>query len=299
MRAGRLASMFTAMVALITACGGGPEIDATLVPPSSPATTSPPATTTDPVDSIHPPDLVIEAGAESLSLQPWTYCWTENSQFVCADGMPPDPLPSLTLAPGDDLSFRFPLDWHLQGTLHQGDDMCSAAWEVDIIADGTPVEDLGPAGTYRFEVAGQGIGGDGFWTFELMSEADRPRPGPFVVVDWQPGAGALDPEYLLGASVGNLTAVPDSVSGMVRVTAGEGQTGTTELIPAAIEPDCWNSRIRLEAPATFTGDVVALGPPPYEITIELEVDDVTLTSETFTWPLDWPETTNESRADLS
>src|SRR5690606_36138908 len=67
-----------------------------------------------------PPDLVVVAGEDELSLDPYTYCWSSDNQGVCADGEPRDPLPALTVDGSESLAFRYPLDWNLEVRLFAG-----------------------------------------------------------------------------------------------------------------------------------------------------------------------------------
>jgi hypothetical protein len=256
----------------------------------TPATTSTPATT---ISEMTPPDLVVTSDDSELLMTPFTYCWSEAGQGICVDGTPPDPLPALSLGSGDHLGFHFPLDWHLQGSLLPGEGQCEVM-EVDILSDGTPVENLGPAGTYRMEIFGQGQDGDGAWSFQLATDTDRPRPGLFAHTSWYPGEGDLDPGAPFTAVVGNLVTPPEVVTAEVEVLASGG---SAETFPLAYTPSgC--STIDLEAPAGFTSDVIDIGDPPYEVTIDLEVDGETYTSETLRWPNDYPAYSSDSRADM-
>ena len=277
------------LLQLTTACGNASTPN-TEIAPSSPTTVS------DPVDEIRPPELMVTAGSEELALAPFAWCWTESDQSICADGVPPEPLPSLTLAPNSELSFHFPIDWHLQASLFPGEDFCEVS-EVDVLIDGTPVVSLGPAGTYRVEVFGSGEGGDGAWSFELVTTEDRPRPPLFVHTSWHPGSGDLDPEAPFLAGLGNLTERPDEVMAHATVSASNGTVEDFDM-SARIDEDCSESSIALEAPNDFSRRVVDLGPPPYEVSLTFIIDGQAMAAEILTWPDDYPTHSNESRADV-
>jgi hypothetical protein len=275
-----LASM---MVVAACAASSEPSVETT-------ATTSGPTTTT---SEMTPPDLVVTSDDSELLLMPFSYCWSEAGQGICVDGTPPDPLPALSLGSGDELGFHFPLDWHLQGSLFPSEENC-AVMEVDILSDGTPVENLGPAGVYRMDIFGQGQDGDGAWSFQLSTDTDRPRPGMFVHTSWYPGEGDLDPDAPFTAMVGNLVTPPELVTAEVGVSIS-GRSA--ETFPLVYTPSgC--STIDLEAPASFTSDVIDIGDPPYEMTINLEIDGDAYTSETLRWPNDYPTYSSDSRADM-
>jgi hypothetical protein len=94
--------------------------------------------------------------------------------------------------------------------------------------------------------------------------------------------------------VGNLVTPPEVVTAEVEVLIS---SQSAETFPLASTPSgC--STIALEAPASFTSDVIDGGDPPYEVTIHLEVDDDAHTSETLRWPNDYPTYSSDSRADL-
>lgn len=240
-----------------------------------------------------PPDLVVAAGDDQLPLSPFAYCWSSGGQSVCADGAPPDPLPVLTIAGGDDLTVDFPLDWPLQATLFVGEDYCGSSLTVDVDANGSPVEALGLAGIYRVEIFGHGEGGDGAWAFELTTTDDRPVPAQFVQVLWYPSGRDLDIGASFSAQVGNLTTKPEDVSAVATVTSADGGSEEFELL-GDVDDNCWSSTVEFVGPDNLTAQVRDLGPAPYDLMISFSVDDQQIMSPTFTWPDDFPSNSNES-----
>lgn len=240
-----------------------------------------------------PPDLVVAAGDDQLVLSPFAYCWSSVGQSVCADGVPPDPLPSLTVDRGEDLTVEFPLEWQLQVTLLAGGDYCESSFTVDIDANSSPVEASGPAGTHRVEIFGQGEQGDGAWAFELTTTEDQPVPPQFVQVLWYPSGRALDPGASFSAQVGNLTTKPEDVSAVATVTSSDGGSGEFELV-GNVDDNCWGSNVGFVGPDNLTAQVLELGPAPYDVMMTFSVDDQEIMSPAFTWPDDFPSNSNES-----
>ena len=244
-------------------------------------------------DLGRPPDLVVTAGDAQLVLVPYTYCWTAGGRGVCADGAPPDPLPSLTLENGSDLLIDFPLRWEIQATLLPESDRCEGV-VVDVDPIGAPVDTLGLAGMYLVEVFGRGDQGDAAWSFELITTEDRPGPPAYMQAYWFPGGPELDRTAPLGAQLGNLTEKPDNASAVATVTASNGSSHDFAMT-AVIAEDCWGSAIGLEGPESFTISVLGLGPPPYEVVINVTLDDRGVVAQAITWPDDFPSNSNESR----
>lgn len=240
-----------------------------------------------------PPDLVVEAGDDQLDLSPFAYCWSSGGQSVCTDGLPPDPLPALTVDSGEALTFDFPLDWSLHATLFEGEDFCGGSSTVDIDANDSPVEELGPAGTYRVEISGRGEEGDGAWAFELTTTDDRPVATPFAQVLWYPSDRDLDSDTAFSAQLGNVATKPAQVSAAATVTSADGGSEDFELL-GDMDDTCWNSTVGFEGPDNFTAQVLELGPPPYDVTISFTIDEKQTMSPTFTWPDDFPSDSNES-----
>ena len=239
-----------------------------------------------------PPDLVVVAGDDELSLDPYTYCWSSDNQGVCADGEPPDPLPALTVDGSESLAFRYPLDWNLQVRLFAGG-ICDGGTTFENVLARRPLDELGPAGTYRVEVFGRGAEGDGAWAFELTSTEDRPHPSQFVQVFWHPSDRALDEAAPFGVQLGNLTTRPTDASAVATVTSADHRSTDLEL---RRDPDggCWASTVGFTGPNDMTARVLQLGSAPYEVTIDFSIDGSPVTSPTFTWPTDFPANSDES-----
>lgn len=277
---------------MLSACGAGsvggdPDLSTTST--EALATTTPSTTSSD-----RPPDLrVVAPSGSELVLAPFGYCWFEDGQGVCADGVPPDPLPSIALGEVGGLSLFFPLEWSMEVTVLPSDDQCEGVWSLEAEPDGTPIEALGEAGTLRLDVFARGEQGDAAWSFEVVSSSDRPVPPPYAQAYWQPSGDALREGVSLSIVIGNLAPRSESVTGSVTVTAQNGATHEFPLSPT-IDPDCPGSTVLLEGPGGFTGDVLALGPEPYDLAITVELDGHVVAADPLRWPDGFPPDSNQS-----
>jgi len=283
----------TVLVVIAAACGAVP---------ASPGDAGSEATTTTPVrvaplEPDRPPDFVVVAGDTELTVVASNYCWSRGAdaerQVVCADGVPPEPLPRITLGETDDLGVRFPSDWNLEATLLPEGDPDNRRLVVTVEPDGSPIERLGPAGRYRVELFGRGDRGSAAGTFELITTTDRGMPPPFARVSWYPSGRDLEADAPFFALIGNLAAAPGDEVATVTVTAANGASQQYPLGRADPGGDS-GSAVELEAVPGFTAEIIALGPPPYEATLTVAFDGFTVTSDPVRWPDDFPANSNES-----
>src|SRR5690606_30878817 len=148
----------------------------------------------------------------------------------CADGVPPDPLPTLALDDDEELTVTFGLDWTLQATMVPVDgDVCDGAWTVDVAGDGSGVSTLGRAGEYRVDPFGRGEQGDAAFAFGLATTRDRPAPAPYFTAGWHPAGMELDPTAPCSACVGNLVEMPETLSAVAELTSSSGESKTFAL----------------------------------------------------------------------
>ena len=151
----------------LAACGND-EIDASLVDPDPTSSTQPesPDSSVDATDdeayvkSSEPPALVLSRGGETVSLDAWTYCWTPSNgdDGICADGAPPEPLP--TLAGDGPITLEFPIDFDFLATIYDNN-YDAEVEKVAVVAtdDGWEItpEVTDPA---VLEILGKGADGD-------------------------------------------------------------------------------------------------------------------------------------------
>jgi hypothetical protein len=249
-----------------------------------------------PTEADRPPDLVVTAGDEQVTLNSYSYCWSKregaSSLNVCADGVPGEPLPILTLTEGLVLSAQFPLPWVITALFRPNNDECGASSRIEIDINGDPIAVPGPTGSYRVEFFGRGAEGDGSWALELTTTEPGTIAPPSAQVFWSPAATELDPDTSFSAFISNLFGRPPSVSADIAVTAGNGTAADFPLIPA-ISSGC-DGEIGFDGDPTLTGSIVDLGPPPYEITITADIGGTVVTSDPVVWPDDFADNSNES-----
>lgn len=291
-------AIFIAVVLILAACGDETVHAGSLGSGESIGVPASPTTLPESPGRLEgPPDLRITAGDTQMSIAPYSYCWSlngQNGQGVCADGAPREPLPTVTLDETSQLGLWFPLDWQLWATLFAGGQFCDGAVVIEVDPQGSSLESLGPADTYRVEVSGRGQEGDAAWAFELVTRNNRPSPPPFVAASWFPSGRDLEADAPFSAEVGNILAKPTEVSATVAVAASNGES-TEFVLSIGDDGGCWGSSIDVLAPAQFTAQVLASGPPPFKAILTVTVDGRTIVGEPIRWPADYPANSNESR----
>jgi hypothetical protein len=108
-----------------------------------------------------PPDVRLGTESISLSLHPYTSCWSSDHGGVCYDGIPPKPLPSLG-GVTEQVQLAFPRDgWHFRVTATDAQGQQS---RVRLIPSGSHEWRLAlasrPAGRYALDIFGRGPQGD-------------------------------------------------------------------------------------------------------------------------------------------
>jgi hypothetical protein len=203
-----------------------------------------------------------------VQLAAWTYCY----QTTCADGFPPDPLPSV--GSGDQLEVTFPLEgWTFTAAFRRADDPCARTQTVELQRTGPTsflLDPAGPAGTYAVELFGRGDG-DLFVSFGWTTTTDGPMPEPearlAVLAD---DDGRID-SYGVELVLSNLDESPSTATATITVTAANGRSLTFDAQPGeqpqgrcpVIEglvswfgPDDQGRASARLGPAPFTYDVV-------------------------------------------
>lgn len=175
-----LAWMLLVAVAVTTGCGTQRYEEGDRAAPS---TTTPAAQESpgEPPELEGPPSVVIDHGDVELSLQAWTTCWSSGASSMCADGMPPQPLPELGQVTSDVL-VSFPVEgW----TFHASQRAQGTGSSEAIRSRLEPVDEDtwrlspgGPAGRYEVDVWGDGPQGDVIVSFAMTTTADGPSPSP-------------------------------------------------------------------------------------------------------------------------
>ena len=111
-----------------------------------------------------PPALAVTSGDARLELQPYTVCWSTATSGYCADGIPPDPLPSLGEIE-ENIEILWPFaGWEFAASLHQ-----EGANAVDVVLGVRPgvwvIEVDGLEGNYEVSLSGFGAQGDVHYRF--------------------------------------------------------------------------------------------------------------------------------------
>jgi hypothetical protein len=110
--------------------------------------------------------MVVTSGNVSLELQPYTVCWSTATSGYCADGIPPDPLPSLGEI-REDVEISWPFaGWEFVASIAQaGGDAVEVVlaerpgvWAIEI-------DDL--EGNYEVALSGFGPQGDVHYRFSI------------------------------------------------------------------------------------------------------------------------------------
>jgi hypothetical protein len=113
-----------------------------------------------------PPPLVVTAGDARLDLQPYTLCWNAATSGYCADGIPPDPLPSLGEI-GEDIKISWPFaGWEFVASIQKDG---ADAVDVELMEQAgqrvIEVDDLD--GIYDVSLSGFGPQGDVHYQFSV------------------------------------------------------------------------------------------------------------------------------------
>ena len=248
-------------------------------PPSSAVASGTPSTTT--TGSDRPPNLVVTSGAERLEIEPWTYCWTSGTQAVCADGMPPDPLPEFE-SPVTELSIEYPIDWPMTTTFYPGDaEYCDGQIVIRLKPGGDSFLPPVPSGRHRVEVFAQGEGGDGIWSLAFETTTYTDPPPPHAEVYWYQDIDESDPGVSIEVNVANIATQPDQATMSAVVTDASGVTSEFSLDTTS-DPSCWTGGLHGFADPGATA--IPGGDAPYDIGIGIETDGETWMVEPVRWP---------------
>jgi hypothetical protein len=110
--------------------------------------------------------MVVTSGNVSLELQPYTVCWSTATSGYCADGIPPDPLPSLGEI-REDVEISWPFaGWEFVASIQKND---ADAVDVELVEQAgqrvIEVDDLD--GIYSISLSGFGPQGDVHYRFSV------------------------------------------------------------------------------------------------------------------------------------
>ena len=243
--------------------------------------------------SGRPPNLVVTSGEERLELEPWTYCWTSGTNGVCADGMPPDPLPSFE-SPVTELVIEYPLDWGMLATFYpEGSEYCDGQTVIQVVPGGETLAPPVATGGHFVEIFAQGDGGDAIWSFTFETTADNDRPPPHAEVYWYQDVDETDPGVSMEVNVANVAQQPDQVAMEAVVTDATGATSEFAFdTETGLDSSCWSGGIHGRADPGTTG--IPGDAAPYDIEITFETDGEVWVVEPVRWPEDFIDGGNTS-----
>jgi hypothetical protein len=288
----------TLLVLALTACGqeSGPTSEAAGDEGAS-------RTVPDP-DRAGPPALTLLRPEGDVDLEPYTWCFPDDSGAAgCADGARPADPPTTSAA--GSVSFTFPLDgWSFTASFREPGERtgCERTWQTPVRSEGDGtyvVPALGPVGHWEVDISGYAdAGGDLFaafgWTMATAStEAAVARGevgllGPPSVYEDRDLEAYGPTLYLSG-----LAEEPADV--FADVVLSDGTASATYALHASRQDACRDDgAVALEGDDPNRAlDLPALGEPPYSHEVHLTMDGRTYVG-TGTWPDDLtPRTSNQ------
>ena len=244
------------------------------------------------IGTDRPPNLVVTSGQERLDLEPWTYCWSSGTQGVCADGMPPDPLPAFE-APVTELGVQYPLDWPMthQRSIPEGGGYCQGSTVISMDGHGDPFPPPVPAGNHSVEIFAQGEGGDAIWSFAFETTTNMDPPPPHAEVYWYQDVDESDPGVSIEVNLANIAVQPDQATMRAVVTDASGKTSEFAL-DTTLDPSCWTGGLHGFAEPGTTR--IPGGAAPYDIEIGFHTDGDAWEVAPVRWPDEFIDDGNTS-----
>jgi hypothetical protein len=167
---GLLGLLLVAALALV-GLWRGPLADIPLGPPRGIAFEPDPA-------DLHPPDLIVTDSEGQVALAPYSFCWEEGNQGVCAEGTAPESgtEPAFTSTEEQPVNLDFQMSWDL--TISVDPEVGCDPFEI------TPgemfsldMDALGPSGDYVISIFARNDRGDASWMIRVHNEIEGPCGG--------------------------------------------------------------------------------------------------------------------------
>ena len=224
-----------------------------------------------PFSSTDPPTLTVQGAGAPVDLRPWSYCWGH----ACADGAPPQSLPSVGAADrvrvaGSEIGLGF------SAQFAASKDDCARVQHVFL---GTMGKDFslwpaGPAGTYDVQLHVEGAQGhSASYSFQWTTTRDGVWPVPAASTSVLADNDGTITSYGVNLSVENLALTPRRASATIEVTSAEGLKTTIQLRRAQAGERCEpTGSIRFEAPETEAQPAIASGSAPFRYQVLLVLD---------------------------
>lgn len=247
------------------------------------------------------PSVIIRTAKAALEVRPHTWCYRDT----CADGEPPDPLPSIGDA--DSAEIEFPIsDWEFSAYFTQADERCPRTQLVQLDKNSVGnwvLEPMGYSDTYQigisafspeWEVAMEW--GDAFYAFEWTTPRDGPLAVPSaslsLLVEYDGRVGADEASlYIL-----DVATAARSAAARLTVTAANGASLSVGL---DADPGCSGSGdlrwYSADEPVSRAAD---LGPAPFTYDVVVQLDGHTYAAHA-TWPTDGTEPNRPTMLEFS
>jgi hypothetical protein len=237
-----------------------------------------------PFASAGPPTLTVQGAGESVDLRPWSYCWGDG----CADGMPPESLPSVgagdrVRVSSSDIGLR------LSAEFTATDEECARVQHVPLGTMGKHLSlwPAGPAGTYDVLLHAEGSQGhSASYSFRWTTTRDGVWPVPAASASVLADDDGTITSYGVEVTVENMAMTPRQASASIEVTSAQGRTTTVR--PQRVEPGeaCGpTGSVAFGAPATAAQEVITSGSAPFRYEVQLVLDGRSYLG-TATWPDD-------------
>jgi hypothetical protein len=232
------------------------------------------------------PSVIIRTAGSALDVRPYTWSYRDT----CADGDPPDPLPSIGDAESAEIVFPIS-DWELSAYFTQANERCPLTQFVPLdknSAGNWVLEPMGYSDKYQigisafspdWEVALEW--GDAFYAFEWTTPHDGPLAVPsanislLVLYDDRVGADEV------ALYVQDVATAAPSAAARLTVTAADGVSSSFDLDP---DPGCAGSGdLRWYGPNETASRLADLGPAPFTYDVVVQLDGQTYAAHA-TWP---------------
>lgn len=241
------------------ACGGG---EFTSAPP------------TDPADPVTPSSVTVSVSdGDELVLSPHTYCMSTATGGMCADGIPPDPLPDAGTFDSP-VRFSFPdPGWEFTASMTSSEGYSGGDTDVTPVDAGVwEIALAGRAGPAVVDLHGRGPDGDVAVRFALTLAVDGVEPEPVSdFAAFHPGPNG-EVRYNGLSFMASYLGDDTEPQGVVRVEAADGSVADVELGEHQDGPDPeGNGSVSLHAYSPATAPLRDLGPLPYRITLEITI----------------------------
>ena len=122
-----------------------------------------------------PLNMQVRQGDETLTVRPFTYCWSSGNQGLCVDGGPSFEEGLLLNTENDPLYFDFHHPWTF--TVVVENVVLGCEYPLKSFPNGGGrLTSLGPPGEYRVLVSGLSPRGDASWGLRISNDLDLPIP---------------------------------------------------------------------------------------------------------------------------